>query len=104
MLCLALQSIQTRVHGIASNLARADLLAAVAADAVGPLLDAPQSLFDCLEDLGVSLLQLELYVDFVVAAGLIGQVPLAAVRVSGCSGLIPPVARIAPRLRSNASL
>ena len=36
---------------------------------------------DRLQDLGVGLLQLELDVDFVVAAGLVGQVALPAVDV-----------------------
>src|SRR5688500_5016136 len=54
-----------------------DRVAAVAADPVGPLIDAAQRLFDRLEDLGVGLLQLELDVHLVVATGLVGHVALA---------------------------
>src|SRR5262245_26450086 len=52
-------------------------LAAVAADTVGPLVDTPQRAFNGLQDLGVCLLELQLNVNFVVAAGLIGHVALA---------------------------
>ena len=38
-----------------------------------------QRFFDRLQDLGVGLLQLELNVDFVVAARLVGHVALAGV-------------------------
>ena len=44
-----------------------------------PLSIAPERLFDRLQDLGVGLLQLQLDVDFVVAAGLVGHVALAGV-------------------------
>ncbi len=43
-------------------------LAAVAADAVGAFVDAPERFFDRLQNLGVRLLELQLDVDFVVAA------------------------------------
>ena len=58
---------------------RRNRVAAVAADPVGPLLDAAEGLFDRLEDLGVGLLEFELDVDFVVAARLIRHVALAGV-------------------------
>src|SRR5262249_5569200 len=56
-----------------------DLLAAVAAHAVGALVDTREGFFDRLEDFGVGLFQLQLYMDFVVPAGLIGHVALAGV-------------------------
>src|SRR4030095_9200055 len=56
-----------------------DRFAAVAADAVGALLNPPQRFFDGLQDLGVGLFQLQLNVDFVVAAGLIRHVSLTSV-------------------------
>src|SRR5262245_27990024 len=56
-----------------------DRLAAVAADAVGALLDSPQRFFDGLQDLGVGLFQLQLDMNFVVAAGLIRHVSLTSV-------------------------
>src|SRR5512139_2858697 len=55
-----------------------DRLAAVLADAIGPLVDAPERLFDRLQDLRVCLFELQLDVDFVVAAGLVRPVTLAA--------------------------
>ena len=70
---------QTRVHGMAFRRASAIGLAAIAADAVGALVDTQQRFFDGLEDFGVGLLQLELNVDFVVAARLVGHVALAGV-------------------------
>ena len=84
---------QTRVHGIAFSRAGGDRLAAVAADAVGALLDAPQRFFDRLQDLGVGLLQLQLDVDFVVAAAWSAMSPWRVLfSIDACSGLMPPVA------------
>src|SRR5215467_5357082 len=56
-----------------------DRLAAVAANPVRALVDAPQRFFNRLKDFRVGLLQLQLNVDFVVAAGLIGHVALTRV-------------------------
>src|SRR5205085_7898444 len=48
----------------------------------GALFDAAERLFDRLKNLGVGLLQFQLDVDFVVAAGLVGEIPLARVDVA----------------------
>ena len=79
--CFALQVMQTRVQGMAFSLRLGNRLAAVAADAVGALVNPLERLFDGLQNLGVGLLELQLDVDFVVAGRLIGQVALARVRV-----------------------
>ena len=98
---------QTRVQGMAFSRGGRDRLAAVAADAVGALLHPAERLFDRLQDLGVGLLQFELDVDFVVAAGLVGEVSLPGVQspMVSCSGLTPPpAARISARFLSSDSL
>src|SRR5204862_3777658 len=51
-------------------------LAAVAADAIGALVDAPERVFDRLQDLRVGLFQFELDVDLVGAARLVRHVAL----------------------------
>src|SRR5687768_6806303 len=56
-------------------------LAAVAANAVGALLNALERLFDRLQNFGVGLLELQLDVDLVVARRLVGEVSLTRVRV-----------------------
>src|SRR5262245_55991858 len=53
-------------------------LAALPANAVGTFFDAAQRAFDRLQDLGVSLFEFELNVDFIVAGGLVGHVALPA--------------------------
>src|SRR5262249_51999493 len=46
---------------------------------VSPFVDAPEGFFDRLQDLCIGLLQLQLDVDLVVAAGLIRHVALAGI-------------------------
>src|SRR5687768_17528518 len=55
-----------------------DLFAAVTTHPVGTVIDPPQRFLDRLENFRVSLLEFQLDVNFVVAAGLIRHVPLAA--------------------------
>src|SRR4029079_10725097 len=58
---------------------RGYLFSAITANAVGALLHPVERFLDRLKDLRVGLLELQLDVYFVVAAGLVGQIPLPRV-------------------------